>query len=102
MNQSEMLSRVSEKINLPKYHCERVLDAMKKVIVESLVNGDDVRLRGFCTFEVTNRKKRNGYNPITGKLEEFEAVRSAACKMGKPVKKAVKTGVWEDFDGDDE
>lgn len=102
MNQSEMLSRVSEKINLPKYHCERVLDAMKRVIIESLSNGEDVKLRGFCTFEVTNRKKRNGYNPITGELEEFEAVKSARCKMGIPVKRAVKTGVWEDFEEDDE
>ena len=47
MNQSEMLSRVSEKINLPKYHCERVLDAMKRVIIESLSKGEDVKLRGF-------------------------------------------------------
>ncbi len=101
MVQSELSKKISKRINLPKYHIDRVLEAMKSIVTEELVNGESVSLRGFCTFWVADRKTRNGYNPSTGEYEEYNAMKTARCKMGIPVKRAVKEGIVGDFEYDD-
>lgn len=102
MRQSGLIKEISHRLNLPEYHCRRVIETMEDVVTECLANGEDVSLRGFCTFEVTNRKPRKGYNPLTGEYEEFEAVKSARCKLSIPVKKAAKTGIYEGRESYDE
>ena len=98
MVQSELSKKISKRINLPKYHIDRVLEAMKGIVTEELVNGNEVSLRGFCTFWVADRKNRKGYNPTTGNYEEYEAMKTARCKMGIPVKRAVKEGIVGDLE----
>ena len=102
MRQSGLIKEISHRLNLPEYHCRRVIETMEDVVTKSLANGEDVMLRGFCTFEVTERKQRNGYNPIAGKFEDYEAVKSARCRLGIPVKKAAKTGIYEGRESYDE
>ncbi|MCZ6591940.1 MAG: HU family DNA-binding protein, partial [Alphaproteobacteria bacterium] len=49
----------------------------------------EVRLIGFGTFSVANRKATTGRNPRTGETIQIPARRQAKFKAGKALKEAV-------------
>lgn len=89
MGKSEVISEISKRLKLPKVECEKVIDTFAEVITEALSNGDKVMIKGFLSFEISERKEREGYNPITGDTQTFEKVKTVKCKVGKPIKDAV-------------
>ena len=56
-----------KKLNCQK-QTEKALNAFMKVVNDAMKN-DRVVLVGFGTFEVANRKARNGVNPQNGKIK---------------------------------
>ena len=63
MNKAELVASMAEKSNLTKKDAESALNAFMKVVEETLADGDKVQLVGFGTFEVRDRKAREGRNP---------------------------------------
>lgn len=45
---------------------QEIVDTILSTIKERLVEGESVKLTGFGTFEVIDRKARRGRNPQTG------------------------------------
>lgn len=89
MKKTELLDRVSKKCGYQKYVCERIIDAMRDVVEDALVDGDDVIIRGFISIKQTGIKGRKGYNPMTGEIEEFKPVKGIRCKISENIKAAV-------------
>lgn len=89
INQRELVEEISKNTSIPYIECERVIEAFKSIITDKLEQGEQIMLRGFCTFMTTTRKKRNGYNPFTKTFNEFPELKSAKCIMGKTVKDRV-------------
>lgn len=69
--------------------CEEIIDGFTEEVKNCLLSGERVILRGFATFEVHERKEREGRNPKTGDIVKFPAVKSIRCKMSKSIKDAV-------------
>ena len=90
MNRSELVDLVAEKANLSKKDSDKALKAVLDSITESLVKGEKVQLVGFGTFEVRNRKEREGRNPATGEKITVKAQKTPAFKPGKALKDNVK------------
>lgn len=63
VNKAELVSSIAEKGNLTKKDAESALNAFMKSVEETLVKGEKVQLVGFGTFEVRQRKAREGRNP---------------------------------------
>lgn len=63
MNKSELVANIAEKSNLTKKDAEMALNGFLSTVEEALANGDKVQLVGFGTFEVRERKAREGRNP---------------------------------------
>ncbi len=55
-----------------------------------MAKGDKVQLVGFGTFEVRERKAREGRNPSTGEAIKIAAQKVPAFKPGKALKDKVK------------
>lgn len=89
MKKHDVVLEIAERLGLPQVECEMVIDTFADVITEALVDGDKISIRGFLTIETSERKARDGYNPITGKTEFFSPVKTVICKIGKPIKDAV-------------
>lgn len=89
MKKTELLDRVSKKCGYQKYVCERIIDAMRDVVEDALVDGEDVIIRGFMSMRLTDIKQRKGYNPITGEIEEFKPVKGIRCRISENIKAAV-------------
>lgn len=90
VNKSKLVEMMAEKSQLTKKDSELALNAFLESIEEVLVSGDKVQLVGFGTFEVRERKARNGRNPQTGEPIEIPESKAPAFKAGKKLKDAVK------------
>lgn len=67
MLKSELIQLiVKHYLDRSQREAERIVDAMVDEIIEALVRGDRVELRGFGAFSVRDRAARTGRNPKSG------------------------------------
>jgi len=52
MNWSELIERVADHTGLPQAQVKETLDALTSVVLTSIGQGEDVRLRGLCTLSL--------------------------------------------------
>lgn len=90
VNKSELISVVAEKAGLTKKDTEKVVNAVFDGIGDALAKGDKVQVIGFGTFDVRERKAREGRNPATGDTITIPAVKVPVFKAGKALKDNVK------------
>ncbi len=90
MNKSELVDLVAEKAGMSKKDSEKAVKAVLEGITDGLVRGQKVQLVGFGTFEVRQRKEREGRNPATGEKIKIKALKVPAFKPGKALKEKVK------------
>lgn len=90
MNKSELVGVVSEKTEMSKKDAEKVVNAVFESIIDGLSRGDKIQLVGFGTFEVRERKQREGRNPATGAAITIPALNVPVFKAGKAFKEKVK------------
>ena len=90
MKNNELVKEISERTNLTRIECEKVINAFRDIVIETVSNGEDIMIKGFVSFEITERKGRDGYNPYTGKIQKLAPVKTVKCKVSKPIKDAVK------------
>ncbi len=90
MNKTELAEMVADKTGLTKKDSESAIAAVLDGITESMAKGDKVQLVGFGTFEVRERKEREGRNPSTGEAIKIAAQKVPAFKPGKALKDQVK------------
>ncbi len=89
MNKKELIEVVSTKTGLTKKDTGIVLDSFIETIGEALNKGDVVRLVGFGTFMVANRKQRRGVNPRTKQSIMIPGGRVPKFVAGKDLKDKV-------------
>lgn len=90
MNKSQLISIVSEKVDMKKKDVELVVDTMINTIYSTLKENDKVTISGFGTFETKFRRERNGVNPKTGEKIVVEEAVLPIFKAGKSFKEEVK------------
>lgn len=89
MNKTELIAAVAQKSDLTKKDAEKAVKAVFEAISDSLTQGDKVQLIGFGTFEVRQRKAREGRNPRNNEPIQIEASKTPAFKAGKQLKDLV-------------
>ncbi len=90
MNKSELVANIAEKSSLSKKDAESALNAFMKTIEETLITEEKVQLVGFGTFEVRERKAREGRNPRNPEeVIQIPASKAPVFKAGKSLKEAV-------------
>lgn len=90
MNKAELVASIAEKSNLTKKDSEAALNGFIKSVEEALAGGDKVQLVGFGTFEVRERKAREGRNPRNPQeVIKIPASNAPVFKAGKALKEVV-------------
>ena len=87
MNKAELISIVAKKTNLTKKETELALTTILETIVDVVASGEKITLVGFGSFEVRERKSREGRNPKTGEKIEIPTSKLPAFSVGKFFKK---------------
>ena len=78
MNKAQLVEAIALDANISKIDARKAVDAIIRVTVQSLREGERLTLTGLGTFSVQQKAARIGRNPRTG----------AAVKL--PARKAVK------------
>ncbi len=89
MNKNDLITAVASRAGVSKADSARAVDAVFDSISGSLAGGSEVRLVGFGTFSVTQRKATTGRNPRTGATIQIAASKQPKFKAGKGLKEAV-------------
>lgn len=89
MNKQELIERVASKTGMTKSVAGEAVESMLACIAESLTSDEEVRLVGFGTFVVSERKASEGRNPRTGETIQIDASRSVKFRQGKELKERV-------------
>lgn len=89
MNKNDLVASVADNADLSKADAAKAVDAVFDSITGSLKGGNEVRLVGFGTFSVANRKASTGRNPRTGEAIQIPASKQPKFKAGKGLKDAV-------------
>jgi len=89
MNKNDLVAAVADASELTKADAAKAVDAVFDTVTSSLQSGNDVRLVGFGTFSVVNRKATTGRNPRTGETIQIKASKQPKFKAGKGLKDAV-------------
>lgn len=89
MNKQDLISAVAESSGLSKSDATKAVEGVFDAITGSLKKGDEVRLVGFGTFSVSQRKASTGRNPRTGETMTIKASAQPKFKAGKGLKDSV-------------
>jgi DNA-binding protein HU-beta len=89
VNKNDLVAVVADKTGLSKADSAKAVDSVFDSITDTLKGGTEVRLVGFGTFSVANRRASQGRNPRTGEPIQIPASKQPKFKAGKGLKEAV-------------
>ena len=89
VNKNDLVANVASNSGLSKADAAKAVDAVFDSITSSLKSGTEVRLVGFGTFNVTQRRSSEGRNPRTGEKIQIPASKQPKFRAGKSLKDAV-------------
>lgn len=86
MSKKDLIDAVAKSCDLTKEKATEVIDATLDHVKNTLNGGGEVRLPDFGTFKITDRKAREGRNPLTGKTIQIPASRAPKFTVAKGFK----------------
>jgi integration host factor subunit beta len=86
VTKSELIETVVAQGGYPRRQVEVAVNAIFDAMVECLVDGDRIELRGFGNFTVREYKSYTGRNPKTGEQVTVPNKRMPFFKVGKELK----------------
>ena len=89
MNKNELIGAVASQAGISKTQASDAVEAVFGSISNELSSGGEVRLVGFGTFMVANRKATTGRNPRTGETIQIAASKQPKFRPGKGLKESV-------------
>ncbi len=89
MNKNELIGAVASSAGISKTQASDAVEAEFGSISSELSSGGEVRLVGFGTFMVANRKATTGRNPRTGETIQIAASKQPKFRPGKGLKDSV-------------
>jgi DNA-binding protein HU-beta len=88
MNKQDLIASVADSSGLTKGDASKAVEAVFDAITGELKKSGEVRLVGFGTFSVSQRKASTGRNPRTGETMTIKASNQPKFKAGKALKDA--------------
>jgi len=89
LNKNDLIAKVADSADISKADAGKAVDAVFDAVTGELAGGGDVRLVGFGTFSVAQRKATKGRNPRTGEEIDIPASKQPKFKAGKGLKDSV-------------
>ncbi|MBP5342413.1 HU family DNA-binding protein [bacterium] len=90
MNKVEIVASLAERTGLTKQDAECAFDSLFDILIDSLAEGEKVVISGFGTFDVKQRKARDGHDPRSNEKIHIPSIKAATFKPGKVLKERVR------------
>jgi integration host factor subunit beta len=89
MNRTDLIAQFADRKNLSYSDAEKIVLAIIESIVETLVAGNRVEIRGFGSFVTREYDGYEGRNPKNGKVVSVKPKKAPFFKVGKELKERV-------------
>jgi integration host factor subunit beta len=89
MTKIDLVENIATQVELSKKDSEIVVNTVFQSIIDALVKGDKVELRGFGSFRTRARRSRIGRNPKTGDKVDVPPKMVPFFKPGKQLKQLI-------------
>jgi len=90
LTKAELVQNLIEGLGMHKQDAKPLVDQFFETIKEALVSGAAVKLSGFGTFELRDKRQRPGRNPKTGEEFPITARLVVTFKSGQHLKAIVE------------
>lgn len=90
LTKAHLADLLFEQIGLNKRESKDMVDGFFDLIVDSLIQGTDVKISGFGNFQIRTKAARPGRNPRTGELIPIEARRVATFHASHKLKDVIQ------------
>lgn len=96
LTKAHLADLLFEQIGLNKRESKDMVDAFFDLMVDSLIEGADVKISGFGNFQIRTKAARPGRNPRTGELIPIDARRVATFHASHKLKALIQGDTDED------
>ena len=86
MNKNEFIRKYAYKLGVTIKEVENCFTAFVESLTDCLKGGDYVHISGFATFEINEKKEREGVNPKTKEKIVIASCKSPNVKFSKAYK----------------
>ena len=94
LTKAQMSEMLFDQIGLNKREANELIDAFFETVTAQLVQGNDVKLSGFGSFEVRAKSARPGRNPKTGAPVPIAPRRVVTFKASAALKDKLMQNKW--------
>ncbi|MFK8137728.1 MAG: HU family DNA-binding protein [Bdellovibrionales bacterium] len=89
MTKADLINHIAEKANITRVKAETVVNTIFDSMVDALMRGDRIEIRGFGSFVNRQYDAYKGRNPRTGEIIEVKEKKLPFFKVGKELKDAI-------------
>ena len=89
MTKSQLIEALALDQNLPPNTAASIVNTILETMIESLVKGDNIELRGFGSFTVREYETYTGRNPKTGTPISVRPKKLPFFKAGKDLRESI-------------
>ncbi|MEZ4704043.1 MAG: integration host factor subunit alpha [Bdellovibrionota bacterium] len=86
---ASMIDAICEKVGLPKRESIDIVEMIFEMMKENLEKGKNLKISGFGSFIVRDKRSRKGRNPQTGNAMEITARRVITFKPSQVLREAL-------------
>ncbi len=90
MNREELIRSTNEETGIPMKRIDEAIDIFTNAITSAVAAGHDVKLVGFGSFKIKQRKPRRLTNPRTHEVMDVPAKKVVAFEPGVSMRAAVE------------
>jgi integration host factor subunit alpha len=91
MTKAEIVDQVYQKVGFSKKESSEIVDLVFEIIKETLERSENIKISGFGSFVLRNKRARRGRNPQTGEEIEITPRKVLTFKPSLVLKKAINT-----------
>ena len=85
----DLVNHLHDTMGLNKVESKELVEAFFQEIKQSLKNNEDVKISGFGSFKILNKKERPGRNPKTGEPVTISARKVVTFKASQKLRKRI-------------
>ena len=89
MNKSELIEALAQNQGLPIKTAASIVNTILDTMIETLVKGESIELRGFGSFTVKDYETYTGRNPKTGASILVKPKKLPFFKVGKELRESI-------------
>ncbi|GHV16734.1 integration host factor subunit beta [Fibrobacterales bacterium] len=87
ITKKELVDEIAARTGLPQVETKKILECFLDSIARTLIEGNNIEIRGFGRFKIKNRNAYKARNPRTGEPIEIEAGKKPIFEPSKELKK---------------